>query len=54
MARRGSSWYASYDNVRDEPLEFETADTPEDAAAKLAIELLKQGALVKEGVEARA
>ena len=39
---------------RDLTWEYQqTADTPEDAAAKPAIELFKQGILVKEGGEVR-
>jgi hypothetical protein len=39
---------------RDLTWEYQqTAGTPEDAAAKLAIELFKQGILVKEGGEVR-
>ena len=39
---------------RDSTWEYQqTADTPEDAAAKPAIELFKQGTLVEEGGEVR-
>jgi hypothetical protein len=45
---RSVAWYASYENDEDEPIELETADTPEDAAVKLAIVLFMQGILKRE------
>lgn len=42
-------WCASYDQMDGITTKFESfADTPEDAAAKLAIELFTQGILTKE------
>lgn len=44
-------WYAGYDHMTaDEPVKAKydaLADTPEDAACKLCIELFKQGVLVR-------
>lgn len=53
VPRHNGSWYIGYSqgleplNVGDEPeyLIFTEADTPENAACKLAIELFKQGIL---------
>lgn len=43
-------WCASYDRNDGISTKFESfADVPEDAAAKLAIELFKQGILTKDG-----
>jgi hypothetical protein len=49
MDRQGT-WSLSYEGNREESddLYFNFGDTPEDAAAKLAIELFKQGILTKE------
>lgn len=43
-----SDWCASYDTYKGEIYLLQTADTPEDAVAKLCIELFKQGILTKE------
>lgn len=40
-----SDWCASYDTFKGEIYVLQTADTPEDAAAQLAIELFKKGIL---------
>lgn len=47
------TWVASYTDLLGKhplrkPIQSKQADTPEDAACKLAIELFKQGVLVKE------
>lgn len=41
-------WFAEYHEIYYRPLYRTEADTPEDAACKLAIELFKQGILKKE------
>jgi hypothetical protein len=43
----GSSWSAAYMEY-DQEIYTASADTPEDAAAKLVIELFKQGILTRE------
>lgn len=50
------TWSASYDaqaieEDEDKAMYFNFAETPEDAAAKLAIELFKQGVLTRVGDE---
>lgn len=52
VSKGANSWVARYSNREDF---VKRADTPEDAAAKLAIELLKSGVLTSEHqTEARA
>ena len=54
MIHRDNGWECGIDNpaehdVRVKPAQhWQSADTPEDAACKLAIELFKQGILTKE------
>lgn len=43
-----ANWCASYDTYKGEIYLLQTADTPEDAACKLAVELFKQDILQKE------
>lgn len=45
---RDIGWYCAYANGQPDRYTLRRADTPEDAAAKLAIELLKQGVLTSE------
>lgn len=50
MVNRGKDdWGISYDTDEGENLGFQYADTPANAAAKLAIELFKQGVLTRDG-----